>query len=184
MPYDDLGYAQGRLVDTIIRYENKAVVVDAVVPSKQGLVIKSTAILTQEEIIHPLVEFNLEPVKLGMTNFMGNTVSYVARQPLRHDWRQGLRPANTIFAWGRKDWDAKAIAQTIEGLYPSLDEARELLVNEDDFTAWCRSFCINKAGDIYYRTMGKVGNFVDKTKNYLLDQKFFWVEQHLNEALK
>lgn len=185
MAYDDLTYARGRLNDTIIRYNERAVVVDSVVPSKTGLVIKSTEILTGNNVNHPLVEFDLTPVRLGMSNMPNGKVSYVARMPLRHDWRQGLRQQNTIFAWGDKNWDAHAIAKTIENDYPSLDAARELIIEEDrDYLAWCRNFCIDKKNAIYYRTFGKIGDFVDKTKNYLLDQKFFWVEQHLNEALK
>ena len=180
---DNVEYARQRLNETIITHQGKAVMVVDV--NKQGakkpLLIISTEILTGKQIADSIDNYDLTPVKLGFVNAKNN-VGYVARKPLRNDWRQGLRANQVIVPYsssGKFFIDFKDIAKTIEGIFPTIEEIRDMKM----MRAFSRDFSVDKNDDIYYRAFGKVGNFIDKTRNFLLDAKFFWVEERLKEVV-
>lgn len=191
----DAVYARQRLAHTIISHQGKAVMVIDVMSKgeKKPLNIFSQEILSGQPINDSIDNYDLTPVKLGLINQETGrggyplevpTVSYLVRKPMRSDWRQGLRKENTVSELGDFWWDAKSLSKTIEGLFPTIEEARERFKKRAGNIAWCRDFFLNERGEIHYRAFGKVGNFIDNTRQYLLDGKFFWVEEHLREALQ
>lgn len=189
-PNDDANYANGRLANTIIRHDKKAVLVSGVhlVSKKKPLQVVATELLTNQVIEDEIDNFDLTPIPLGYVNIdnpkLHHKAIYMARQALRHDWRQGFRKEQALFLVGPKQWDMKAIAKTAEGIFPTIEEARKSFDGEDETIAWCREFAIDKNDNIFYRSFGKIGNFIRDTKDYLLDNKFFWVEEQLRDAVK
>jgi hypothetical protein len=180
---DNVEYARNRLNDTIITHQGKAVTVIDV--NKQGakkpLQIISTEILTGNAIVDSIDNYDLTPVKLGFVN-SNEAVGYLARKPLRHDWRQGLRAQQIVIPYSSTpDFfiDFQDVAKTIEGIFPTIEEIRGM----KGMRAFSRDFCVDQKNDIYYRAFGKIGNFIDKTRNFLLDAKFFWVEERLKEVV-
>jgi hypothetical protein len=186
-PNDDVDYARMRLVETIIRYEEQAVeVIDVTFKSfDKPLSVEAINLITQQVVRDDIDKFDLTPVKLGFVNLEAfvNT-AYYERKPKRQDWRQGFRKANANLAWGFNWWDTKAIAKTINGVFPKVDEAIAAVRGDAQYMAWNRDFCVNGMKHIFYRFYGKIGNFTDKEgKEFLLDEKFYWVEESLKEAL-
>jgi hypothetical protein len=129
-------------------------------------------------------DYDLTPVPLGFVNLLRRKhVNFLSRIPLREDWRQGLRQNNARTLWGLNVWDDKAIACTVENDFPTIEQLRQDLNGEEQVGAWHRDFAMDGCGSIYYRTEGKIGQFVGDTTDYLLDGPFTWVEESLKEAL-
>lgn len=195
-PNDDVHYAQGRLIGTIIRHNNKTVEVTGVlfVSKKQPLQVQAIEVLTGEPVIDSIDNFDLEPVPLGFVN-LGykdarniKDVFYIARQAIRQDWRQGFRKANSLILYNEnkypRAWDNKCIARTIEGDFPTVEEVQANLKKDGEMQAWCREFALDNKNNIFYRTYGKIGELVKGTRDILLDAKYGWAEEALRESLK
>lgn len=185
---DDVRYALNRLLDTIIRYNGKAVLVTNVtfVSPDQPLRVHAFYIVEEHgenEIKDFISKFDLTPVPLGFINFPEKKqASYLSRIPIREDWRQGLRQANSRTMWGQQWWGNQQIANTIENNFPTLEKARSYCKGEQT-CAWTRDFAVDGGGHIYYRCEGVVGEFIDDTNNYVLNAEYGWVEESLKEAL-
>ncbi len=190
-PNDNVAYAFGRLVGTIIRHEEQAVeVIDVRENGLKPLQIKAVSLLKEKAVTDSIDNFDLTPVKLGWVNSSRDVVSsYYTRAPIRQDWRQGLRQFNTrvfyIPGRGQKvdNFNKKDVAKTIEGKFPSFGEVVDKLKAfpyKEYGLAWCRDFCLNGNGAVTYKMYGKVGDFKDGT--ILLDEKFVWVEESLKEV--
>jgi hypothetical protein len=181
---DNVDYARQRLVETIITYKGKAHQVLDVKKARgnKPLVITSTEVLSGDIINDDIDNYDLTPVKLGFVN-ANEAVGYIVRKPMRNDWRQGLRAQQVYIPYASSPnffVDFRDVARTIEGIFPTIEEIYE---QEKPMRAFSRDFSMNKAGEIYYRAFGKVGNFLDRTRNFLLDAKFFWVEERLKEVV-
>lgn len=182
---DDVQYAKNRLVETIVRYKERAVLVHNVWDGGESLRLSSSDCVTgninNDDDIN---EFDLTPVPLGFVN-KDRGVKYVARRPMREDWRQGLRGHNAHVLWGDDDrqhvFDYRSLGMTINGEFPKIGEM-PLLFGER--VAWHRDFCYDATGAIYYKWHGKVGNFISlNERQFLLDAEYHWIEESLREAL-
>lgn len=186
-PNDNPEYAKQRLVGTIITHNGKAVNVANVrkVGGNKPLEVSSIAILNHEPVIDSIENYDLTPIKLGFVNHGADTV-YVTRMPMREDWRQGFRWSQAFFPFMSTpdtNVDSIDLARSVENIFPDIDEIREILRRRQGMMAWCRNFAIDNKDQIFYRGFGKVGEFLDKTTNFLLDGKFFWVEDRLKKVL-
>lgn len=184
---DNVEYARNRLNGTIITHMGKAVeVIDVSFQGlKKPLEVVSTEIITGNIISDKIDNYDLKPVKLGFVNTK-TSLYYIARMPLRNDWRQGFRKAQVAIKLqdGRGDIDMVSIANTIENIFPSIEEVREELKGKRNaMKAFCREFCIDAEDHIYYRAFGKIGNFIKGTREFLLDANFFWTEERLKEVV-
>lgn len=190
---DDLGYVKGRLLGTVISHRNKAVLVNNVVKNsaKKPFTIASMEILTDKEIADTLDNYDLVPVPLGFVNLDNDWnrkksgAIYLSRTPIRQDWRQGFRMHQARFEYNDKGIlpDLKSVAETIEGIFPSLDEAAER-AKQAGRTAWTRHFAVNNDGGILYRGFGLVGSFLNiKDREFKLDEKCHWVEDRLKQVI-
>jgi hypothetical protein len=183
--YDDsnVEYVNMRLTGTIIRHNDRAVMVHDVKNSDAGILVASKVISTGEYITDTLKKYNLVPVSLGFVNGRGWT-NYFTRVPMRRDWRQGLRAQNV-----RRDGEVTdlsnatlvALSKTIEGIFPSYEEAAMIAARTKVQTAWTRDFCVCPNHSIKFKTYGVVGEI--KRGDVLLDGKFTWVEESLKEVL-
>lgn len=190
-PNDNVAYAFGRLVGTIIRHEGSAVeVLDVREDGNRPLQIKAISLLKDKAVVDSIDNFDLTPVKLGwVNNYRDVMASYYTRAPIRQDWRQGFRQFNArvFYAPGKGqkigEFDKKAVAKTIEGQFPPFGEVVEKLKAlpfKEYALSWCRDFALTGNGTVLYKMYGKVGDFKDGT--ILLDEKFVWVEESLKEV--
>lgn len=181
-PLEELHYAQQRLNNTIIRHMGKAVSVLNITDEKgDALRVSSVELLTDKLISDKVENYDLTPVTLGFVNGK-RSISYVARTPMRKDWRQGLRRENIRALYNDLNWDAKALARTIENEFPTVEEA--ILASKKGSQAWHRDFAVEEGRFILHKYYGRVGEFLDGMKDkFVLNNNFFWCEEALKEAL-
>lgn len=183
---DDPDYARQRLVNTIIMHNGKAVVVTNIkrIAANKPLEVSAQEILTGDLVADKIVNYDLTPIKIGFINH-GRECAYVTRKPLRNDWRQGFRWSQAVvhYASGGVLYENVNIAKAAENLYPEIDEIREMVRRRGGTLAWCHNFALNNAEQIFYRGFGKIGELVDRTNKYILDNEFSWVEERLKKVL-
>lgn len=118
-------------------------------------------------------KFDFTPVSLGYVNVQGSCF-YLTRVP-RRQWKQGLHHDNVeikyheagypedrrwMSAYNRiKELSCKPLYNTIKNIYPTLEEAVNLL-QEDREVAFDRQFAINKDFIIFYKAQA-VGYYND-----------------------
>ena len=182
--YEEPGYAADRLMGTIVRHKGKAVKVDVIgAGGKTGITYISTG--RREEC--NLRDLDITPVPLGFCN-LNREATYLSRCPVRQDWKQGLRNKtlrSSSDRWGIDEIPFKAIGYTIENNYPTLKDAfQHLSEGAVNMMAWCRNFAVDSQGNIYFKALGVVGEFLDrKERRFQLKKEFIWVQESLEEVL-
>lgn len=182
--YEEPAYAAERLTGTIVRHADKAVKVDGLMDVENVAV---SYITRGGRATVKLKELDITPVPLGFCNYNGS-VTYLSRSPVRNDWKQGLRNKTLRSSsprWGVDEIPFKAIGTTIDGLFPSLERAfANVKDRELEAMAWCRDFAIDNNLNIFYKTVGVVGAFLDTTeRRFHLEKPFRWVQESLEEVL-
>lgn len=183
---DDVRYALNRLLQTMVRYQGQLVTVTNVLfnGTDQPLQVYSEGVKSGLQYNDVIGNYDLTPVPLGFVNIVRRkNVNFLSRIPIREDWRQGLRQNNARTVWGLNVWDDEAIANTVENIFPTIEHLRGSLNGEEQLGAWHRDFAMDGCGSIYYRTEGRIGQFIGDSCEYLLDGPFTWVEESLKEAL-
>lgn len=166
--YDDINYANGRLVGTIVRLKDEPVKVNDIYLQVDGITatVKHLKNGYNKDVL--LNELNLEPVPLGFCN-TPRGLSYLTRVPLRRDWRQGLRQHNMVALMGVDPRFAteRYLRRTIVGDYPTFKDAlKQLKERKEDYgfdhkIAFCRDFAIDESygtPKILYKWFGVVGD--------------------------
>ena len=185
--YDDLEYAQGRLVGTVVRDGDGEPVYVGEVEIYDGSIEVCCTPLKDDKISDlsfndfidleycrensiDINEVSLASPPLGYCNTRVGPV-YVSRQPLRRDWRQGIARGNLntrVFTFGE-------LRKTILGEYPTFIWAAANPLGG----AWHRHFAV-KDGEIHYRGE-KVGLSSDSPT---LIEGYEWLEEYLKESLE
>ena len=182
---DDIEYIRGRLVDTIVRYGDEPVMIDAISPSRGRFMVTCTYLKDDVQEVYPLSQFNLESAPLGYINAHGEA-NYCVRKPMRHDWRQGIRAANLTFVSGddtdhskEVDLPLRPLRDTIVGEYPSFKEAqRRLKEDGDNLVAFSRDFALGKDKTIHYKG-SKVGSYEGAINLY---ERFKYLIEYVTEV--
>lgn len=180
---DDYAYAATRLDGTVVTHNSKPFYVHAIKPD-------GTAVghyLYEDEGSHTIMakELELVPVKLGYVN-MGNNASYIARKPMRRDWRQGLRPDNMVSIDNRAnvfELKHKDLANTIMNIYPALKDVIKAENNPfmpRGLRAWHRHWAVDGQGMVHYKGE-KVGQIVNGSP--MLMDNFNYLREALEESL-
>lgn len=174
---DDWTYADSRLRGTIVRCKGELFQVSQVRPggSVQGFWVKNELMVTVR-----LEDLDLKPIPLGFVNHKG-VATYVMRVPRRDDWKQGVRN-KTLHGIGGVPVEKlphTALIQPIDNLYPTFNEAFDLVMGEMSCVAWCRVFAITSRRRIIYKGLGDVGRVSPDRVPTLYDNK-----QHLQQALE
>lgn len=183
---DDLEYASRRLNNTLVRlsngnpfYVNRTYLDDAAVMWHSG---NNLATGEQQQVLHS--DLDLEPVPLGFVNTSSDMV-YVARKPMRRDWKQGLSH-NSMVTYGRlrpDEINMKLLVQPIMQQYPSFTRALSSLQGKKQSVAFSRDFGISKRGEellLIYR-QHRVGVVINGEP--VLDTGKIFLQQHLQEAV-
>ena len=182
---DDLEYASRRLNNTLVRTAdgNPFYVLNTYIDEDGKMYHKGEDMLTHERRRELHSTLNLEPVPLGFINTNTEMV-FIARKPMRRDWRQGLSH-NSIITFGRlrpEEVNFKLLVQPIFKQYPSFAKAIAGLAKKRS-VAFSRDFgVVNRDGvtELFYRQY-LVGQVKDNIP-VLFDNKMF-LQQHLVEAM-
>lgn len=186
MYQDDLEYASRRLNNTLVRLSSGEpfFVLRTYYDDKGRMYHDGEDLIIGDRKSVPHDFLNLEPVPLGFVN-VTNDMVYVARKPMRRDWRQGLSH-NSIVTYGRlrpEEINMKMLTQPIVMSYPTFNKALSSMGKRSSM-AFSRDFGLSKHPDgmkIIYRKH-VVGEVVDGSPCLLPSTSF--LQQHLQEAIK
>lgn len=132
-----------------------------------------------------LDKLNLEPVPLGYLNYK-NQVYYMARKPMRNDWRQGLRTANMAFigAEGFYDIPFTEFRNTVLDIYPTVVEIKDRIKRKiGTAMSFSRDFALSSRpdGDDFLHYRGKVVGSMNMLP--VLQENFKYLTEYLQEVL-
>lgn len=182
---DDLEYASRRLNNTLVRTADghPFYVLNTYLDERGRMCHDGEDMSNNQRRTELHTNLNLEPVPLGFVNTNSDMV-YIARKPMRRDWRQGLSH-NSIVTFGRLRPDEvnfKLLIQPIFKQYPSFAKALAALAKKRS-VAFSRDFGVtnnNGVIELCYRQY-VVGQVRDGAP-VLFDNKMF-LQQHLMEAM-
>lgn len=155
--YDSKEYATSRLIGTIVRLNNVAVQVEYVNDRMDCQLMNMKSGSTLEEV--PLAALNLKSSPLGYVND-GSKCFYLARKPMRRDWRQGLRASNVTDVLTGRQVSSRSIGRCVNGEFPSIQDALNKLDTYGGMYAVSRDFALKKGRTcihIHYKWYGVVG---------------------------
>lgn len=183
----DYGYAQTRIEGTMVRLlgSGEPVYVQRVLDSGMCYLHmiddENNATITKH-----IDDLDMHPVPLGYVNVRGDVV-YLARIPMRRDWKQGLRQANS---WSSKglldDIPRKSIRHCIIGKYPTFNKAcKDVKIGvargRNKIIAWHRHWAIETSDFIQYKNHEIVGK-LEKGKPVLFD-RYKYLKEALEESM-
>lgn len=183
--YDkDYEYANSRLEGTIVRNGKHPVLVRCVNPD--GTVDVETVVTGKRRSFH-LDELNLASPPLGMTNTRSGAI-YLARKPMRRDWRQGLRSNNITCLTGNQEITTRLIYSAIRGSYPKLGVAIDDCMTNEISVAFHREWSVSwddrrREVVLNYKWYGAAGTIDPETYMYELKDGPDYLFTHLREAL-
>jgi hypothetical protein len=175
--YDnDYNYARTRLQDTLIKDDQgkPLYVVDV---TSQGVIAEYFD--GEDHKVLKLDEVVVTDLKLGFVNYRGKAY-YLARQPKRRDWRQGVRGQNVCSLSGALPLSNSTLAQCLRGDFPSLSGALQKASEVAESIAWARDWALSKSLELLYKGEGVVGKVVDGELE--LNTKFSYLQEALTEA--
>lgn len=183
--YDNAEYANSRLQGTIVRLNNgRPITIMGLEDVRGGEIhVDYRTLSTNRQGSCELTDIDLTPVPLGWVNNPGNNASYLARMPMRHDWRQGLRVHNytSLFGPDKRFVSNASLSRAIQGKHLDIDGAIEEASNTRKMIPFSRDFAVNKSGKrvfLYFKWTGVVGDVVNDIVN--LNEDF----NHLQESLE
>lgn len=177
--YKEAQYAKQRLLETVVRWQGNAVLVKEI--SDGNVIFKM--INSNSLGSCKFNELNIDPVPLGYCNLGVNCV-YLARLPMREDWKQGLRFNNLRNSENLPvDIPWKNIAKTIEGVYPSFSDClKAIKAGKIQSMAFSRNFAMDNNLHLTYKGNYKVG-CVNDVDNYTLENKFIYLKEMAAEEI-
>lgn len=182
---DDYEYASRRLRDTVILHNTKGpCLVRNLFNDIKKISVEYIPLLEKGEnlCVDNLSEFDLEPPKLGNVNSRYLHCDYVARKPMRKDWRQGISSNQMVVVSSRRsprDYSWKEYAKTFVGDYPRFDECLSVVIKGGGI-AFSRDFSLQSEGaniSLHYR-QHLVGRVEKNTP--ILEHKFFFLSEQLS----
>lgn len=171
--YYDMQFARGRLVDTIIRFKNRAVVVLDVVNENQDLMIKDLE--SDKELVVNIDDegVSLDPPRVGYVYIPRHGGAYYRRHPERR-WKQGL-PLNMFH--GFHQTHPKSLGACLNGKFKSYVQCCRARMT----TPFHRHWAIG-SGTLYYKGEG-VGTVTKEGVPSLREDKV-WLKEYLEEAIR
>ncbi len=187
--YDSEAYAQNRVVGTFVRHKDGTAIEVVNIAGKQVI---AKELLTGKDRVFPYDELDINPIPLGYANTNGAAV-YLARSPMRNDWKQGARWKNLRWiTFGGEDnfrerMPAKVLGGVVQGLYPTYNDTVKALTGGRDrilSKAWCRHFAMDVNWNIYHRGKYLIGKMIDPVRReYKLNDDYWWTKEALEESL-
>jgi hypothetical protein len=182
----DYAYAASRLVETIVRYKGKPVLVCALSAADGMATVKTFDDLTYIEAHLDTLDVSTPP--LGMVK-LGDQCVYLSRVPMRRDWRQGLRRNNCMAIWGSGGFtghvDNRHIARAIVVNHLSLQEVMVRCKETGGTRPFHRHWAISYDGgdfNLYYKWFGCVGAITEGGV-VKFDERYELLAESLEEVL-
>lgn len=183
---DDCDYAARRLNNTVVRLTNGnlfCVLTSEYNDAGKLCHLGDNYISGERELVlHS--DLNLEPIPLGFVNTSSDMV-FLARKPMRRDWRQGLSH-NSLVTYGRlrpSDVNYKLLVQPVLQQYPTFTRALESLSGKKTSIAFSREFGLAKQGNSILLRFRQHDVGEVKDGQVTLYPKKFFLQQHLDEAM-
>lgn len=182
---EDWNYAKTRLEGTWVRHDKAPVFINVIEGKDRCLVAPMTK--TGEfghEYWTDLDNLDLCPFTLGYVN-VGDLTLYVSRQPMRRDWKQGLRVENIVVTINgetttRFRFRSKGFYDMFMGDYPSFKKALENSKSLGS-CAWARHWSVT-AGQVVRYKHGEIVGHIEKG-SVVLDKGFEYLKESLQESL-
>lgn len=175
--------------DTIVRY-NKNPVYIAHISNNRFVDCVNIGNGKEFTVAFDDVGWDFKPINTGYVNIQGFAL-FITRMPLRQ-FKQGLHHDNIKIKLNsnrddgrlRKAYDrvrglnCRPIYQMAKNIYPSIQQAIELLEDNNVEVAFDRQFAINSAGDLFYRSE-LVGNVDMETATPIFFKEFEFLRKAL-----
>ena len=180
----DYRYASTRLTGTILCRGSNPLMIREVGPD---MMVVAETVITKKIRTFPMSELSLRSPDLGMVN-TGRGVAYLARKPMRNDWRQGVRRNNISDLTGSSEVTDKLIYRAIKGRFPSLVDAIDDTMSSGVAVAFHRHWAVRynerlRVFQLVYKWHGVAGNIAEDTHEVSLrDNGYLFT--HLKEALE
>lgn len=187
--YDTAEYARTRLIETIVRYQGRPVMVMNCEQNGEEILVHFNEIMDDHPPdVRPLKEFDLDPVPLGYVNFSARA-TYVTRMPMRKDWRQGMRMSNIADVNGMNPtrMPFRVLGKTIMGDFPTFHRALEGVTRKSkpaESMAFSRDFAVTSEGTLQYKGFLTVGEVNLKEASVYFPEKSNWVREAFNEVME
>lgn len=189
--YDNEAYAINRVVGTFVRHKDGTAIEVLQIIDRQ---VVAKELISGKDRVFPYNELDINPVPLGYANLQGGVVTYLARSPMRNDWKQGARWKNLRWIdFGKEEAPFrdkipnKILGATIHGIYPSFNDTVKALVGGKGkifSKAWHRHFAMDVDWNIFHRGKYLIGKMVDPARReYKLDDDYWWTKEALEESL-
>lgn len=205
--YDSIQYAKTRLLNTVVRdsSDNFIHIIDtndgdqnlddSEIDSLEWVGIVAVG----EDYYRILCNFrhlNIKPSRLGYTMVNGK-YEYLCRQPLRNDWRQGLRERSLVVKPNYivdKGMPAvvdnielllESLSETHKGNYPTLTDAIEQVIEMDEpcIVAFDREFAVAMTRErlmrVLYRNEAIGSVYPDRPEDIELDHQYLYLKERL-----
>lgn len=184
---DDYGYAATRIQGTIVKYKGKPVTVTNVIGGEgsDGPVALIRGLKAKEEKAVKLFDLDICPSKMGYVNF-DSVASYICRQPLRRDYKQGMRTQQLVSQFGYRIQDIPnhAYYEILVNEYPSFSDCVRTVSTEGggDSAAWHYDWALDHEDNLLYKFGEVVGKLTGGS--LVLDDTHGHLSEQLEEALK
>jgi hypothetical protein len=187
---DDIGYLKGRLEGTIIRMkcDTPLLVTGMHRENDRSVTLQGSPSPHDpgvESIFVPLKEAVLKSPVLGMVNKRGGSF-FLSRQPLRHDWRQGLRPSNVMITKRGVGYrgikcSVKDISNAILGGFSSFEVSLDRAMRNQYNVAFSRKFSVDSKKLVWYKERFVVARVLKNKPE--LKKDFFWLKELLDAEI-
>lgn len=182
---EDWSYAKTRLEGTWVKYNKEPVFVERIDGCNSCLVLpmKPNGDYGIEFVVN-MDDLDLCPFNLGYAN-LGDVALYVSRQPMRRDWKQGLRVENIVVSANgepttRYRIRSKGFYDMFMGTYPDFKQA---LTKSKALgsCAWHKHWAATTGQVLQYKHGEVVGSIVNGKP--VLDKGFEYLKESLQESL-
>lgn len=179
----DYEYAATRLVNTIVRHNDKLVEVLGINRANGHCTVRQVSAARQDMKVVPLDELNLKPLRLGYANLNGGGAIFICRVPRRDDWRQGTRAANLkvcVDGFMNFEWPLHILVDVVANKYPKFKTAVTRSRNTGKRVAWAREWAVQ--GGMVFNKDRVVGRMNDKNE-ITLNEGYTYLQESLTETL-
>ncbi len=181
--YDDAEYAHTRLAGTVVKLNEGLVYVERVTTRDNVPIVKYFHItrIGSDLMTCRLDDIDTTPINLGYVD-LDTGAMFVARAPMRQDWRQGLRLNNLRNARGQQiNINLDKLLQPHLNQYTSLAEASRVASRTGYTQAFSRNFAVSADGSLIHKGRSVCGQVEGGMPTLL--PRFNFLAESLQESL-
>lgn len=184
--YDNAVYARSRLVSTYVRTfkDNKICFINDVYDDydKNMIVANVVKIKADAPEIIPYSELNLKPFELGYINIKFTSI-FSYRKPMREDWRQGHRAANTYIGPYYFSECLNSIQKCLDNDYPTYEKCLSIKRGSKAFSKHFSVYRDDGYNSVMFCDMYDVGKINSDNGQVKFNEKFNYLRPLLEEVM-